>query len=96
MAKTATFNLRIDPVVKRNAENVLSQYGITATDAVSMLLHKVIMDGGLPFDLRQTRYNAETEKAMKAGKQLAEDMAAGKVRGYDNIEDMFKDLNADV
>ena len=96
MAKTATFNLRIDPVIKRNAENILSQYGITATDAVNMLLHKVIMEGGLPFDLRQPRYNAETEKAMKEGKQIARDMAAGKIKGYDNIDDMLKDLNSDV
>lgn len=93
MAKTATFNIRINPAIKKNAEDILSQFGITATDAFNMLLHKIIMDGGLPFDLRQPRYNAETEAAIKEGKRLAEDVATGKVKGrFANAAEMFEEL----
>lgn len=49
------------------------------------------MEGGLPFDVRQPRYNAETEKAM----QEARDIMAGKIEavGYDSVDDLFVDLD---
>lgn len=49
------------------------------------------MEGGLPFEVRQPRYNAETEKAI----QEARDIISGKVkaRGYDSIDAMFADLD---
>ena len=56
--KTATLNMRVDPSVKEEAERVYAQFGMNLTDAVNVFLHKSIMEGGLPFDLRQPRYNA--------------------------------------
>ena len=41
------------------------------TDAVNVFLHKSIMEGGLPFDLRPPRYNAETELAMHEAREIA-------------------------
>jgi DNA-damage-inducible protein J len=48
------------------------------------------MEGGLPFDVRQPRYNATTEAAMAE----ARDIMSGKVKAktYDSVEDMFADL----
>ena len=63
--KTATLNMRVDPSVKEEAERVYAQFGMNLTDAVNVFLHKSIMEGGLPFDLRQPRFNAETELAMQ-------------------------------
>ena len=70
--KTATLNMRVDPRVKEEAERVYAQFGMNLTDAVNVFLHKSIMEGGLPFDLRQPRYNAETELAMHEAREIAE------------------------
>ena len=64
MAKTANLNIRIDPATKASAENLFGMFGITVTDAVNMFLRQSIMVGGLPFELKQPRYNAATEVAM--------------------------------
>ena len=69
--KTATLNMRVDPRVKEEAERVYVQFGMNLTDAVNVFLHKSIMEGGLPFDLRQPRYNAETELAMHEAREIA-------------------------
>ena len=69
--KTATLNMRVDPSVKEEAERVYAQFGMNLTDAVNVFLHKSIMEGGLPFDLRQPRYNAETELAMREAREIA-------------------------
>ena len=63
MAKTANITIRIDPETKISAERLFSSFGITITDAISIFLHKSIMEGGLPFEVKQPRFNAETEKA---------------------------------
>ena len=73
--KTATLNIRVNPEVKSNAEKLYESFGITLTDAVNMFLVKSIAENGLPFELKQERYNAETEAAM----QEAKDIVAGKV-----------------
>ena len=48
------------------------------------------MEGGLPFDVKQPRYNAETEAAT----QEARNIAAGKVpaKRYANVKELFEDL----
>ena len=69
--KTATLNMRVDPRVKEEAERVYARFGMNLTDAVNVFLHKSIMEGGLPFDLRQPRYNAETELAMHEAREIA-------------------------
>ena len=49
------------------------------------------MVGGLPFELRQPRYNAETEAAM----QEARDIANGKVyaKAYTSLDEFYADLD---
>ncbi len=94
MAKSANLHIRIDPETKKNAENLFSVFGITVTDAVNMFLRQAILVGGLPFELKQPRYNAETESAI----QEALDIQAGKIKTkvYHSIEEMNADIDADI
>lgn len=70
MAKTANINIRIDPEIKSTAEKLFSSFGITITDAINIFLHKSIMEGGLPFEMKQMRYNAETEAAIEEARLI--------------------------
>ena len=94
MARTADLHIRIDPETKEGAERVYSAFGITLSDAVTMFLRQSIFTGGLPFELRQPRYNAETEAAI----QEANDIMAGKVvaKAYKNVAEMNADIDADI
>lgn len=47
--KTATFQMRINPEVKAEAEKVFSQCGLTFTDAVNVFLQQSLNVGGMPF-----------------------------------------------
>lgn len=60
---------------------------ITVTDAVNMFLHQSLMVGGLPFELKQPNYNAETEAAMRE----ACDIAAGRIetKSFHSIADLM-------
>ena len=48
MANTAAVSVQIDPELKKNAESILSQLGITPSSAIQMLYSQVILSGGLP------------------------------------------------
>lgn len=93
MAKSANLNIRIDPKTKSSAEKLFSSFGITVGDAVTMFLNQSIMVGGLPFELKQPRYNAETEAAMRE----ARDMMSGKVdaKTYQSVAEMNADIDAE-
>ena len=41
MEKTATLNLRVNPVVKQKAEDVLAQLGIPMSTAIDMYLNQI-------------------------------------------------------
>ncbi len=51
--KTSTFQMRINPVVRAEAEAIFAQCGITMTDAINAFLQQSINVGGLPFLLTQ-------------------------------------------
>ena len=52
MSKSTNLYIRLEPDVKENAEMVLSQLGIPMSNAVNMFLKQVILQRGMPFDLR--------------------------------------------
>ena len=91
MAKSASISMRVNPQIKAEAESIYGSLGMTLTEAINIFLHKSILEGGLPFDVRQPRYNSETEAAMLE----ARDMLAGKMpaESYDSASAMFAALD---
>ncbi len=51
MANTTGIYARIDSDLKKDAENILSQLGITPASAIQMLYSQIVLTKGLPFDL---------------------------------------------
>lgn len=47
--KTTTMNLRVNPVVKQQAEDVLKQLGVPMATAVDMFLRQIALTGSIPF-----------------------------------------------
>ena len=89
MAKTASLNIRIDPETKAGAEELYRDFGITVTDAVNMFLRQSLMVGGLPFELKYPRPNAETEAAMRECEEM---LANGNYKRYTSTDEMFADI----
>jgi DNA-damage-inducible protein J len=82
--------IRIDPQIKADVEAIYARYGMSVTDAINIFLHQSRNVGGLPFDLRQPRYNSETEAAV----QEARDIISGKMqtKSYAAVDELFADL----
>ena len=52
MAKTATITTRVDPELKANIEEILSQLGMNTTQAINMFLKQLELRRGLPFEVQ--------------------------------------------
>ena len=72
--KTATFQMRINPEVKRRVEAVYASQGLSFTDAVNIFIQQSLNDNGLPFLVSPE--NAEFMKA-KAMRRLLEEVQKG-------------------
>ncbi len=91
MSKTATINMRVEPQVKSAAESIFASLGMTLTEAINVFLHKAVLEGGLPFDVRQPRYNAQTEAAMREARTIMGGKAHAE--SYDSAAAMFAALD---
>ena len=74
-AKSANLYARIEPDVKEQAESILSALGIPASNAINMFYKQIILNRGLPFEVKlpvarpvnmaemsEAELNAELEK----------------------------------
>jgi addiction module RelB/DinJ family antitoxin len=85
MSKSSSVYTRIEPELKKQAEQVLSKLGIPMANAINLFLHQVVLHKGIPFDVKipqkmpveyfalsAEQLNAEIEKGF-------EDLTAGRV-----------------
>jgi len=63
MSKTATLTIRLDPMVKKQAQKVLDKLGITTSQAITMYFKQISLENGLPF--RAHIPNEETDRILK-------------------------------
>ncbi len=82
--KTSVINMRVEPKLKRLAEKVLHPLGLTTTDAITIFLHRVVLEEGLPFEVKIP--NATTRKAMKNV------MERKNLKSYRSTEDLRREF----
>jgi DNA-damage-inducible protein J len=63
MAKTETVYTRIEPDLKKNVEKVLSCLGMTPSDAINIFFSQIVLQKGLPFEVRIPQMTVEQAKA---------------------------------
>ena len=86
MAAAEVVRARIDASLKREATDVLGAMGLSVSDAIRMLLVRVVADRSLPFEVRSP--NRETEAALEAA-------VRGEVARFSTVADLMADLNDD-
>ena len=96
--KSANVYARIEPDVKEQAESILSALDIPASNAINMFYKQIILNRGLPFEVKipmagqtdvselsEADLNAELEKGYA-------DMEAGRIK---SVRQAFADIRKD-
>jgi len=82
MEKTTTLNLRVNPDVKRRAEEVLSQLGLPMSTAIDIYLKQISLTGGIPFTVTLPK----APGSVNADLMTTDEVHAKLKEGYDDIE----------
>ena len=77
--KTATFQMRINPDIKQQVEEIYARQGLSFTDAVNIFIQQSLNMGGLPF-----LASSENEEYMKA--KAMRRLMAEVQKGWDSAE----------
>lgn len=88
MAKTDTLHIRVDPTIKQKAEKTLNDLGLSITDAINVFLNQIILNDGIPFEIKKPKLKMDTIQAMedaKNGKNLS--------KVFDSVDEMFEELD---
>ena len=84
MSKSSVVRARIEPVLKKEAEKVFAQLGLTTSEAIHLLYRQVTLTQSLPFPLHIP--NAPTRKALRESKHGI------RVTSYRNKAELLKKL----
>ena len=96
--RTANVFTRVDPETKEQAEAILNQLGIPMSNAIGMFLKQIVMQRGIPFDMKlpsfvpvavgsmtKEQFDVELQKGM-------DDIATGRVISADAVEAEMQSL----
>ena len=84
MAKTTTISARIDPKVKKRAEQVFRELGLTSSQAITLFYKQVELQQGLPFIVR-----IPNDLTMDA---LEDARSRSNIESFNSMGDLFDDL----
>jgi len=81
--KTSTARALLDPEVKKQAEAILKELGLSVSKSFELFYRQVIAQRGLPFELHVP--NEKTRKAIDDSRQ-------GKGKKFYTAQELFDDL----
>jgi addiction module antitoxin, RelB/DinJ family len=81
---------------KIQAVELLEGLGLNLSDAVNMFLRQVILQNGIPFEVKYPEdvleFRPEVIEAMEEAKRISRD---SNVKGYTDVKQMFKEILED-
>lgn len=63
MTKSATIRARMDPTLKDEAEAILSELGLSTTQALTLFYQQIRLNRGIPFDVRLPKEMPESNSS---------------------------------
>lgn len=86
---TVNVTFRMDSDLKRQADSLFAELGMSLSTAFNIFVRQSLRDGGIPFDISLEKPNKETIAAMLEAERIARDP---NVKKYDDLDELFEDL----
>ena len=87
---TIAKNFRIDSELNRQANKLLEGLGLSMSQDFSMFLRQVVLQQGLPFEVKYPRRSGELLNAIEEAKRLEADP---NTKRYTDMDEMWADLD---
>lgn len=87
---TISTNIKIDPDLKREAQQLFDSLGLNLSTAVNMFLKQAVREQAIPFRVGNPIPNFETVKAIEDARN-----GIGLSRAFTSVAELMEDLDAD-
>ncbi|KWT90490.1 type II toxin-antitoxin system RelB/DinJ family antitoxin [Candidatus Magnetominusculus xianensis] len=85
MSKTAMIRARTEPALKKEAEGIFKELGISNTEAINLFYRQVALRKGLPFEVKiPNKTTIETFRKTDRREDLT---------SFESVDDLLKDLD---
>ena len=89
MASTNPTQIRIEENTKKQATELLEGLGLNLSDAVNMFLRQVILQNGIPFEVKYPEFRPEVMDALEEAKRISRDPDTKRYQSFSEaLEDM--------
>ena len=82
-------NIKIDPELKEQAQDLFESLGMNLTTAVNIFLRQSVREQAIPFRIGEPVPNAETLQAIRDARR-----GVGLSRGFTSVKELMEDLDA--
>ena len=87
---TVNVTLRIDEALKKQADDLFSDLGLTFNSATTVFLRQAVREQKIPFTIKREVPNATTLAAIKEVEEMKKNPS--KYKSYNNVDEMMEDL----
>ena len=91
---TSIIQIRTDAEVKKQAKALFEELGLDLSTAINIFLKKCIKEEGIPYALKNSKRNKESEKALKEVDEMIKNNFEN-VKKYKETNKLFEDLLKD-
>lgn len=83
-------NIKIEPDLKRQAQQLFASLGMDMTTAINVFLRQAVREQAIPFRIGSPMPNELTRKAIEDARK-----GIGVSRAFSSVEELMEDLNAE-
>ena len=84
-----TTSIRMDADTKKAATELLNDLGLDLSSAVNIFLKQVVLQGGLPFQVKYPQYKQEVLEAMEEAKEISHNP---ETKSYGSFVEALEDM----
>ena len=93
MSKTTSMNIRIEPDLKKQVEEILTDLGMNISDAITIYFKQIVLTDSIPLQIKRPKFNKETLEAIKEADEIMKHPEDYK--SYNNVYEMIEEIDND-
>jgi DNA-damage-inducible protein J len=94
LKQSSNINVRVDTQLKKDAEELFSDLGLTMSSAITLFLRSAVNNDGIPFEIKRVQLNKISEQALAEYDEMKRNPSACK--RYADFKELENELSTDV
>lgn len=92
-SNTTNLNVRVDSTLKKESDMLFKDLGLNMSTAINMFLTQCVKTSSIPFNISEPKPSRQLKRALKEAERITKHHE--RYKSYDNIDDLFRDLDSD-